>query len=147
MTDKLLKLTIVLLLSVSVVQAQNHIKLISKKTGQTIKSKPKIFLVLDITVHDSTMYEQYRIGVEPLIKKYGGKYLVRSGSKVFDNDPDTKLIPAEGNWAPDRLIITQWNSIEQFQKFIKSDEYQQIVKLRTNSSSIKSVIVKEYLKN
>ena len=147
MTDKLLKLTIVLLLSVSAVQAQNHIKPASKKTGQTIKSKPKIFLVLDITVHDSTMYEQYRIGVEPLIKKYGGKYLVRSGSKVFDNEPDTKLIPAEGNWAPDRLIITQWNSIEQFQKFIKSDEYLQIVKLRTNSSSIKSVIVKEYLKN
>lgn len=141
MTDKLLKLTLVLLLSVSAAQAQNQ------KTRQIEKSKPKIFLVLDITVHDSTMYEQYRVGVEPLIKKYGGKYLVRSGSKVFDNDPDTKLISSEGNWAPDRLIITQWGSIEQFQKFIKSDEYQQIVKLRTNSSSTKSVIVKEYQKN
>jgi len=114
---------------------------------KTVKSNAKIFLVLDITVNDSIMYEQYRIGVEPILKKYGGKYLVRSGFKSFDNDPDTKLIPAEGNWTPDRLIITEWESIEQLQKFAKSDEYQQVLKLRTSSSSTKSVIVKEYMKD
>jgi len=40
--------------------------------AQTEKSKetvsPKIFVVLDITVHDTIMYEQYRIKVEPIIK-------------------------------------------------------------------------------
>ena len=118
----------------------------TKKTEQKAPTKPKIFSVLDITVHDSAMYEQYRINVEPIIKKYGGKYLVRSGFKAFDNDPDTKLIPSEGDWTPDRLIITEWESIEQLQKFAKSDEYKQVLKLRTNSSSTKSVIVKEYLK-
>ena len=56
-------------------------------------------------------------------------------------------MPAEGNWAPDRLIITEWESIEKLQKFAKSDEYKQVLKLRTNSSSTKSVIVKEYMKN
>jgi len=112
---------------------------------KTVKANAKIFLVLDITVHDSIMYEQYRKGVEPLIKKYGGKYLVRSGFKTFDNDPDTKLIPVEGNWTPDRLIITEWKSIEQLQKFAKSNEYQLALKLRTSSSSTKSVIVKEYV--
>lgn len=114
---------------------------------KTVKTNAKIFLVLDITVHDSILYEQYRKGVEPIIKKFGGTYLVRSGFKAFDNDPDTKLIPAEGNWTPDRLIITEWESIEQLQKFAKSDEYKQVLKLRTSSSSTKSVIVKEYLKN
>ena len=118
----------------------------TEKPEQKAATKPKIFSVLDITVHDSAMYEQYRINVEPIIKKYGGKYLVRSGFKAFDNDPDTKLIPSEGDWTPDRLIITEWESIEQLQKFAKSDEYKQVLKLRTNSSSTKSVIVKEYLK-
>jgi len=80
------------------------------------------------------MYEKYRIGVESIIKRYGGNYLVRSGFKAFDNDPNTKLIPAEGNWKPDRLIIKEWESIEQLQKFAKSDEYQQVLKLRTSSS-------------
>jgi len=31
-------------------------------------SAPKIFVVLDITVKDTIMYEQYRIAVEPIIK-------------------------------------------------------------------------------
>lgn len=136
-----------LLLTAVSIKAQN---LKNKQDIETTKVKavqPKVFVVLDVTVHDSTMYEQYRIAVEPIIKKYGGKYLVRSGAKSFDNDPDSKLIAGEGKWTPDRLIITQWDSTEQFQKFVKSEEYIKVAKLRTNSSTSKSVIVKEYLKN
>ena len=117
--------------------------------AQTEKSKetlsPKIFVVLDITVHDTIMYEQYRIKVEPIIKKYNGKYLVRSGGMAFDKDPDKKVIPGEGNWNPDRLIILEWNSMEELNKFINSDEYQKVAELRKNSASTKSVIVKENL--
>ncbi len=115
--------------------------------NQAVKVEPKIFMILEITVHDAQMYEQYRINVEPLIKKYGGKYLVRSGGVAFDNDPDTKLTPVEGNWNPDRLIVVQWNSIEQLQKFSKSPEYLKVAELRTKSATTRSVIVKEYLKN
>ncbi|MEO8232013.1 MAG: DUF1330 domain-containing protein [Ignavibacteriota bacterium] len=119
--------------------------------AQTDKSKntlsPKVFVVLDITVNDTIMYEQYRIEVEPIIKKYGGKYLVRSGGMAFDKDPDKKVIPGEGNWNPNRLIIVQWNSMEELQKFINSEEYLKIAELRKNSASTKSVIVKENLTN
>ena len=75
-----------LLLTAVSIKAQN---LKNKQDIETTKVKtvqPKVFVVLDVTVHDSTMYEQYRIAVEPIIKKYGGKYLVRSGAKSFDND-------------------------------------------------------------
>jgi len=106
---------------------------------------PKIYVVLDITVHDTIMYEQYRIRVEPIIKKYGGKYLVRSGGMAFDKDPDKKVIPGEGNWNPNRLIILEWNSMEELQKFINSDEYQKVAELRKNSATTKSVIVKQNL--
>lgn len=140
---KIIFITIIALTLFTFTSCKNN----NEKTEQKVTAMPKIFSVLDITVHDSAMYEQYRIGVEPLIKKYGGKYLVRSGFKAFDNDLDAKLIPGEGNWTPDRLIITEWESIEQLQKFAKSDKYQQVLKLRINSASTKSVIVKEYLKN
>jgi len=117
--------------------------------AQTAKSQkpvsPKIFVVLDITVHDTIMYEQYRIKVEPIIKRFGGKYLVRSGGMAFDKDPDKKVIPGEGNWNPDRLIILEWNSMEELQMFINSAEYQKVAELRKNSASTKSVIVKENL--
>ncbi|WP_228853508.1 DUF1330 domain-containing protein [Aegicerativicinus sediminis] len=117
--------------------------------AQTEKSQepisPKIFVVLDITVHDTIMYEQYRVKVEPIIKSYNGKYLVRSGGMAFDKDPDKMVIPGEGNWNPNRLIILEWNSMEELQKFINSTEYQKVAELRKKSASTKSVIVKENL--
>ncbi|WP_445737788.1 DUF1330 domain-containing protein [Mariniflexile sp.] len=117
--------------------------------AQTGKSKdtlpPKIFVVLDITVNDTIMYEQYRIKVEPIIKKYGGTYLVRSGGMAFDKVPDKKVIPGEGNWNPNRLIILEWNSMEALQKFLNSEEYLKVAELRKKSASTKSVIVKENL--
>ncbi len=105
----------------------------------------KIYLILDVTVNDSRVYEQYRVSVAPIIKKYGGSYLVRSGGMSFDNDPKTKVIPIEGNWNPNRLIILEWDSIEQLQLFSKSEEYLKIVGLRTNSASTKSIVVNEYI--
>ena len=136
-----------LLLSVVTIKAQDLTTKTGSVNSQNETAEPKIYVVLDITVHDSTMYEQYRINVEPIIRKYGGKYLVRSGCMSFDNDPVNKVVPLEGNWNPNRFVILQFDSIEQFQKFSKSDEYLKIVKLRRSSASTKSIIVKEYLKN
>ena len=113
---------------------------------QSSKIEPKVFVILQMNVHDREVYEQYRIGVEPLIKKYGGKYLVRSGGLSYDDDPDTKLIPVEGGWNPDRLIIIQRDSMEQFQNFVKSAEYKKVAELRAESATTESVIVREYLK-
>lgn len=137
MKAKLTYLIANLLLFTMAVQAQ------TKEHKDT--SSPKIFVVLDITVNDTIMYEQYRIKVEPIIKKYGGRYLVRSGGMAFDKDPDKKVIPGEGNWNPNRLIILEWNSMEELQKFINAAEYQKVAELRKNSASTKSVIVKENL--
>jgi len=139
MKRKIIWFTTALLLYNLTIQAQTKI---SKED-----LKPKVFVVLDISVSDSIMYEQYRISVEPIIKKYGGKYLVRSGEMTFDKDPNTKVIPVEGNWNPDRFIIIEWNSIEEFQNFTSSEEYKKVAELRSKSSSTKSIIVKEYMKN
>ena len=137
MKNKITNLIAILLLFTITIQAQ------TEKSNDI--SSPKIYVVLDITVNDTVMYEQYRIKVEPIIKKYGGEYLVRSGGMAFDKDPDKKVIPEEGNWNPDRLIILEWNSMEELQIFINSAEYQKVVELRKKSASTKSVIVKENL--
>jgi uncharacterized protein (DUF1330 family) len=137
MKNKIINLIATIIILTISIQAQ------TEKTKETLS--PKIFVVLDITVKDTIMYEQYRIQVEPIIKKYGGKYLVRSGGMAFDKDPDKKVIQGEGNWNPNRLIILEWNSMEDLQKFINSEEYLKIAKLRKNSASTKSLIVKENL--
>ena len=131
MINKFIRLLPIVILSTISLYAQN--------------STAKIFMILDITVHDTSMYEQYRINVEPLIKKFGGKYLVRSGGMAFDTDPDRKVIPVAGGWNPNRLIIVQWDSMEQLQSLSSSAEYKAVAELREKSASTKSIIVKEYL--
>ena len=139
MTKKFIKLLPVILLCVINGYAQKN------QSNAAAKASAKIFMILDITVHDTVMYEQYRFKVEPIIKKFGIKYLIRSGGMAFDKDPTRKVIPVEGGWNPDRLIIIQWNSMEQLQKFATSAEYIAIAKLRSNAAATKSIIVTEYL--
>ena len=131
MTKKIIKLLPVILLCVINLHAQ-------KNQGNSVaKASPKIFMILDITVHDTVVYEQYRVQVEPIIKPFGGKYLIRSGGMAFDTHPNCKVIPVEDGWNTDRLIIIQWNSMEQLQKFATSAKYVAISELRANSAATK----------
>ncbi len=123
---------------------QNNDSHSNQKSALTGMASEKILMVLDISVHDSLQYQQYRIKVEPLIEKYGGIYLVRSGGMAFDSDPDRKVIPIEGNWNPNRFIIVQWHSMEQLQNFSTSEDYKTVAKIRGNSAATKSIIVKAY---
>lgn len=133
-----------LLFGIISVKAQNSDPHGDHESAITGMPSEKILMVLDITVHDSLQYQQYRIKVESLIEKFGGIYLVRSGGMAFDKDPERKVIPVEGNWNPNRFIIVQWNSMEELQNFSTSEEYKNVAKLRENSASTKSIIVKKY---
>jgi len=133
-----------LLLGIISVEAQNRDPHGDHESAITGMPSEKILMVLDIIVHDSIQYQQYRIKVEPLIEKFGGIYLVRSGGMAFDKDPERKVIPVEGNWNPNRFIIVEWNSMEDLQKFSTSEEYKNVSKLRENSALTKSIIVNKY---
>lgn len=125
-------------------QAQNDDPHANDDSYITGMPSEKILMILEITVHDSLQYQTYRLKAEPVIEKFGGIYLVRSGGMAFDPDPDRKIIPLEGNWNPNRFIIVQWDSMEALQKFSTSEEYKTVAKLRANSASTKSIIVKPY---
>ena len=57
MTKKIIKLLPVILLFVANLYAQKNEK------SAVAKASPKIFMILDITVHDTVMDEQYRFQV------------------------------------------------------------------------------------
>ncbi len=133
-----------LLLGIISVNAQNSDPHGDHESAITGMPSEKVLMVLDIAVNDSLQYQQYRLKVEPLIEKYGGIYLVRSGGMAFDPDPDRKVIPVEGYWTPYRFIIVQWDSMEALQNFTTSEEYKTVAKIRGNSASTKSIIVRKY---
>lgn len=143
MKPKIIKLLPFFLLCLFEVQSQNSDPHGNHESAITGMASEKILMVLDITVHDSLQYQLYRMKVEPLIEKFGGIYLVRSGGMAFDLDPKRKVTPVEGNWNPNRFIIVQWETLEQLQNFTTSEEYKAVAKFRKNSAFTKSIIVKK----
>ena len=137
----ILKIVVVLLFISGTINAQNadpHQNIGSEITGLPTE---KVLLILDISVHDLLQYEKYQMQLEPIVKAHGGTYLVRSSGKTFDDNSESKLIPVEGNWNPNRLIVLQWNSMKALQKFSTSKAYRNLLPLRIKATTTKSLIV------
>ncbi len=89
------------------------------------------YLISNIEVTDPALYEEYRKLVPATLEKYGGKFLVRGGP----------LEVLEGDWRPTRLVVLQFESIEQLKKWYSSDEYTPAKEIRWKASLGQIVIV------
>ena len=89
------------------------------------------YLIVDIDVTDSGAYEEYRRLVPPLVAKYGGKYLVRGGA----------LETMEGDWAPKRLAVLEFESAERAKQFYNSDDYDPVKQIRLRAANSNMVLV------
>ena len=89
------------------------------------------FVIAEIDVVDPAAYEDYRKQVPAVVSKYGGKFIVRGG----------KVDPKEGGWTPKRIVVVEFPSMGQAQKFYDSPEYAPLIKLRQKASKGKLIIV------
>ena len=78
------------------------------------------YIIADIDVTDPAGFEEYRQKVSPMIAKWGGKYLVRGGS----------METVEGEWAPKRLVVLEFESLERAKEFYRSEDYRPVMELR-----------------
>ena len=67
------------------------------------------YVIVDINVTDPVRYADYKQLAAPTVELYGGKYIARGGT--------TETL--EGNWAPTRLVILQFEGIEQAKDYMK----------------------------
>jgi uncharacterized protein (DUF1330 family) len=89
------------------------------------------YVIGDIEVTDPALYEDYRKQVAATVQKYGGKFVVRGG----------KVEALEGGWLPRRLVMLEFPSMEQAQKWYRSSEYAPLIALRQRASRGKLVLV------
>ena len=89
-----------------------------------------IYVILDLDVHDEEKYLEYQKQVPALIKKYGGRYIVRGGD-----------IMALGEWNPARIVILEFPSIEKLQTFISCPEYEPVKQIRDESTTSRIIAV------
>lgn len=89
-----------------------------------------IIVILDIDVHDKEKYSEYQKQVPAIIKKHGGKYLVRGGNVI-----------SLGEWKPERIVVLEFPSMEKLQAFISCPEYLPFKCIRDESATLKIIAV------
>jgi uncharacterized protein (DUF1330 family) len=90
-----------------------------------------VYMIAEITIKNSELYSRYAEQVPQVVDKYGGRYLTRGG----------KVMPLSSNWNPERIILLEFETIEQLQKCFESPEYLEIAPLREQSTISKSIVV------
>ena len=90
------------------------------------------YMIVDVDIHDLDAYESYKAQVTPIIKKFGGEYLVRGGAH---ETLETDL------WAPTRMVILRFPNKDAALSFVHSPEYTPVKKIRRDNSDSTVLIV------
>jgi len=92
----------------------------------------KGYIVAEVKIQDAEAFARYRPFSTAAVEQYGGRFLIRGGAAEV----------LEGPWrAPERLIVVEFDSVEQAKQFYYSDEYQTARKLRENAGVMNMLAV------
>ena len=89
------------------------------------------YVIADVEIIDSAIFEQYRSQDGPSIDKYGGKFIVLGGA----------VEKVEGDWEPKRLVILEFESVQRAREWYHSQEYSGPIKLRHQSACTNLIFV------
>jgi len=88
------------------------------------------YIIAEVKVHDSQIYDEYRSQVQPTLDKYGGRFLVRGGR--------TDLL--EGDWNPPRLVVLEFPSADDARAWWSSTEYAEPKALRQRAAVTQMIL-------
>jgi uncharacterized protein (DUF1330 family) len=105
------------------------------RTPTTSLSKEKksmsAYVIVDIDVTDPQGYQEYIKLAPPTITAYGGKYIARGGK--------TEVL--EGEWAPKRLVILEFENLERAKAWLESPEYHTPRQMRHRTATTNMVVI------
>jgi uncharacterized protein (DUF1330 family) len=78
------------------------------------------YVIVQVEIHDPVTYERYKELAPSSIAAYGGRYLARGG----------RTETLEGDWAPKRLVILEFPSLERAREWWASPEYAEAKAMR-----------------
>lgn len=89
------------------------------------------YVIFDVNIRDPQQYGEYRQRASPTVAQYNGRYIVRGG----------EACNLEGEWDPKRVIILQFDTVEQAQRWYDSPEYRAARAIRERCASSNAIIV------
>ena len=90
-----------------------------------------VLLIASLKINDPRIYQEYVKQARPIIKRYGGKYLLVS----------QKILHSTMASGTDKVIIIEFPNKHKYESCFSSKEYKQIVHLRLESTESKLVVV------
>jgi uncharacterized protein (DUF1330 family) len=89
------------------------------------------YLIVRVDVTDWERYGEYMKGSPGVVAKYGGRFIVRGGEKVTLEGPEETF----------RIVVVEFESLEQVKAFYYSPEYQETRKLREGAATASFIAV------
>jgi uncharacterized protein (DUF1330 family) len=89
------------------------------------------YVIVDIDVKDPEGYKEYVRLAPAAVALSGGKYVARAGR--------TEVL--EGEWVPKRLVILQFESVEQAKAWLESPEYRPARQMRHRMAKTNMVVI------
>lgn len=118
--------TVILSLGAPIVQAQTP-----PPQAQQAKGSAPAYYIAEFELTDPEGIKPYREQVDATFKRYSGRYIVRSPG----------VSPLEGSPPGHRLIIIEFDSLEQARAWYNSPEYAKIRPFRQRSGHTNAYIV------
>ena len=91
----------------------------------------KAYVIVEVSITDQIIYEEYKKLTPATIAAYDGKFLVRGGR------PET----LEGDWQPERMVVVEFPSVERAKEWWSSDQYSKAKAIRQQAAHTKMLIV------
>jgi len=89
------------------------------------------YVVVEVEITDPERFKDYQAMVPATIAAFGGKYLVRGG----------EVETLEGSWNPSRVVVLEFESVEQAKRWWDSDDYREARDLRQATSNTNMIVV------
>ncbi|HSN07741.1 MAG TPA: DUF1330 domain-containing protein [Hanamia sp.] len=94
----------------------------------------KAYVIVEITIHDQELYDEYKKLTPATIAAYDGKFIVRGG----------KTESLEGDWDPQRLVILEFPSVARAKEWWNSEEYSKAKAIRQRAATTKMLVVEGF---
>lgn len=89
------------------------------------------YVIVEINITDPAGYEEYRRLGPPTVAAYGGNFVVRGGNIEI----------LEGEWAPKRLVVLEFESADRAKQWWSSQEYAIPKQIRQKTSLTNMIVV------
>lgn len=88
-------------------------------------------VLVEVSIHNPELYEEYKKHTLGTLQKYGGKFVVRGAQ--------TESL--EGDWNPQRLVILEFPSVQSAKDWWSSPEYTVAKNIRYQAAQSKMLVV------